>query len=89
MERSSVQFSPSSLDSLAQGCCVLATGEVLGSYAGILAPAHGGFFAADARAAFDEAEPMVVRDVRPVRRSVETQSMDVCTIYMFGGQKKR
>jgi hypothetical protein len=32
---------------------------------------------------------MVVRDVRPVRRSVETQSMDVCTIYMFGGQKKR
>lgn len=56
MERSSVQFLPSSLVSLAQGCCVLATGDVLG-----LAPAHDGFFATDARAAFDEAEPMVVR----------------------------
>ena len=48
---------PSSLDSLAQGCRVLATGESLGSYAGILTD---GFLPADARAAFDEAEPMVV-----------------------------
>ena len=56
-----MQFLPSSLDSLAQGCCVLATGDVLGSYAGILAPAHDGFFETCARAAFDEAEPIVVR----------------------------
>lgn len=54
---------PSSLDSLAQGCRVLGIGEVLGSYDGTLAPDHDGFcpdFAAadEARAAFDEAEPM-------------------------------
>jgi putative IMPACT (imprinted ancient) family translation regulator len=52
------------LDSLAQGRCALALGEVLVSYGGILAPAHDGFFpafAADVRAAFDEAEPMVVQ----------------------------
>lgn len=62
-----MQCSPSSLDSLAQGCRALATGDVL---AGILALAHGGFFAADARAVFEVAEPMVVKvQVRPVRGS--------------------
>ena len=73
-----MQLSPSFLNSLAQGCCAL-VGEVLGSYAGVLAPAHGGFLGGDARAAFDEAEPMVVRvKVRPDRRSVESQS---CLMY--------
>jgi hypothetical protein len=50
---------PSSLNSLAQGCCAL---EVLVPCGGILAPVHDGFFpefAADVRASFDEAEPMV------------------------------
>jgi hypothetical protein len=56
------------LDSLAQGWGVLGIDEVLGSYAGILAPDHDGFFpdfvaAADARAVFDEAEPMTVEIV--------------------------
>ena len=40
--------------------------EVLGSYAGILAPDHDGFFPAFAtagRAAFDEAEPMATQVV--------------------------
>ena len=73
-----MQLLPSFLNSLAQGCCAL-VGEVLGSYAGVLAPAHGGFLGGDARAAFDEAEPMVVRvKVRPDRQSVESQS---CLMY--------
>ena len=51
------------MDSLAQGWRVLGIHDVLGSYTGILAPDHDGFFpdfaaAADARAVFDEAEPM-------------------------------
>ena len=53
-----MQSVPSSLYSLARGCA-LAPGEVCG---GVLAPAHDGFFpdfAADVRASFDEAEPMV------------------------------
>ena len=52
----------SSLNSLAQGCCALAPGEVSVSCAGTLAPYHDGFFpdfAADVRTSFDEAEPMV------------------------------
>ena len=48
------------------GTRALSEGEVLGSYTGTLAPDHDGFFpdfaaAADARAAFDEAEPMIVQ----------------------------
>jgi hypothetical protein len=53
---------PSSLTSLAQGCCARVPGEVLVSCGGILAPNHDGFFpdfVADVRANFDEAEPMV------------------------------
>ena len=53
---------PSSLNSLARGCCALAPGEVLVPCGGILAPDHDGFFpdfVADARASFDEAEPMI------------------------------
>jgi hypothetical protein len=53
---------PSSLNSLAKGCCAFAPGEVLVPCGGILAPDHDGFFpdfAADVRASFDEADPMV------------------------------
>ena len=54
----------SSLYSLAQGCHILGIGEVLGSHDGTLAPGHDGFCpdfaaAAEVRATFDEAEPMV------------------------------
>ena len=55
---------PSSLDSLANGWRAFCDGEVLGSYAGILAPPHDGDFpgfTGYARAAFDEAEPMGVQ----------------------------
>ena len=63
---------PSSLDSLAQGCRVLGIGEVLGSYDGTLAPDHDGFCpdfaaAAEARAVFDEAEPMATHVVTSVQ----------------------
>ena len=65
---------PSSLDSLANGWRAFCDGEVLGSYAGILAPPHDGDFPGFmgyARAAFDEAEPMGVqiqkRRKHPVR----------------------
>lgn len=60
------QCLPSSLDSLAQGWRALGMCEVLGSYAGILAPDHDGFFpvfATAGRAAFDEAEPMATQVV--------------------------
>lgn len=86
LKRSGVRCSPSSLDSLAQGCCVLLTGNGLGSYAGILTD---GFFPADARAAFDEAEPMVVvhdESAGPTERRNSTMLM-YAQFYMFGGQK--
>ena len=50
------------MNSLAKGSCALAPGEVLVPSGGILAPDHDGFLpdlAADVRASFDEAEPMV------------------------------
>lgn len=53
---------PSSLNSLAQGCCALDPGKVLLPCGGILAPDHDGFFpefTTDVRASFDEAEPMI------------------------------
>jgi len=54
----------SSLDSLANGWRDVGGEEVLGSYAGILAPPHDGdlfAFTGNVRVAFDEAEPMEVQ----------------------------
>lgn len=95
---------PSSLNSLAQGCCrAFAPGEDLVPCGGILAPDHDGFlpdFAADVRASFDEAEPMVDGSGegddplasgpdRGLGGSVETEVMfDVCTFTCSKGQKK-
>jgi len=78
----------SSLDSLAQGWRAVGGGEVSGVYAGVLAPAHDGdfrVFTGNARAAFDEAEPMGVqiqrRSEQPVRvrGSSRIQSMGANT----------
>jgi len=59
------------LDSLAHGWRAVGGGEVSGLCAGVLAPAHDGDFrviTGEARAAFDEAEPMGVTNSKmPVR----------------------
>ena len=82
--------SPSSLDSLAQGCRVLGIGEVLGSYDGTLAPDHDGFcpdFAAadEARAAFDEAEPMATHSRVSAMKNPERWEMSPG----YNGPRKR
>lgn len=77
---------PSSLNSLAQGCCALAPGEVLVPCGGILAPDHDGFFpdfAVDVRASFDEAEPMVERRAtRKWGRTGEAWTLKSCLMYV-------
>ncbi len=80
-----VHLLPSSLDSLAHGWRAVDGGEALGPCAGVLTPPHDGdfpgFTEGNARAAFDEAEPMGVqiqkRSSRPVRvrGSSKIQSM--------------
>jgi len=81
-----MQSVPSFLNSLARGCCALAPGEVCG---GILAPAHDGFpdFAADVRASFDEAEPMVDGSGEgdgPLASGAEAWRLShVCCMYIY------
>jgi hypothetical protein len=89
-KKSSMQSIPSSLNSLAQGCCALAPGEVLVPCGGILAPDHDGFFpefAADVRASFDEAEPMVDGSGE-AGQGWDRVMFDVCTFTCSKGQKK-
>lgn len=80
---------PSSLDSLAQAWRALSgVDNVLGSYAGDLAPDHDGFLpdlAADMRAAFDDAEPMVKgrRVVWRTDRSERTTDSSVESLSCF------
>jgi hypothetical protein len=75
------------LNSLAQGCCALAPGEVLVPCGGILAPDHDGLFpdfAADVRASFDEAEPMVEKRATRKwgRTGGEARRLKSCLMYV-------
>lgn len=100
-----MQCIPSSLNSLAQGCCALAPGEVLAPCCGILVPDHDGFFfvfAAEVRSSFDEAEPMLdwsgVREMSDRQEGPDTDTLwkrgdpvmfDICTFTCSRGQKKK